>query len=770
MEEKNTPDFDLESILSEFGAGSDSPEGMPEPAEESAAPEAEPVADTPAEEVPENTAGNTPDAPAEEPANDEAIVEEAAAEEAPAEETAENTNEAEEAQPAAETIRFEPVVAPADAEDLSATKPIPEGLDDTKLLPNAAPKDILAELDAEDLSATKSIPDGLADTKLLPDIASEDALSELDTEDLRDTRVMDLLADEIGETDIPVSTDVTGEDNPAVQEQARSRLQILKSKLVAGPEKRYYDLSEQGLGRLQLGIVIQLVITALCLVMAVLFELDKIPENRMRFMIFSQVLAMLVSALIGSDMMIDAVSDLMHGQFCPNVLLTLTFPACLADAVFCLIEKRVPCCGAFALSMAFALMGRYFNRASEMSQMDTLRKAVNLTGIRRQKDYFEGKAAILRGQGELEDVWDTYGQLTTPERIQNVFSIVCFFLCIAIAAVAAVFNGPALGVQALATSLMVAAPAAAFISLSRPAHLLEKRLHMVGTVICGWQGVKDLKGKALFPIFDADLFPGNTTKLNGVKFHGTRRPEDVISYTGSVMLEAENALSPVFARLMENRSCPDLVVLNFLDYGTGFSGEVRGETVLVGTHEFLESMGVEIPSGTVVAQGVYAAISGKLVAVYALTYAKMRSAAAGLVSLNATRRITPVILNRDFMITPAFLQEKFHMHTKRMVFPDNERKHELLQIQPDPLTRVSALSTRTDLVSSVYAVSGASVLNASTYVGLVLNIVSIALGLLIMGALGYLGAQHLLTPIRVMLYELIWLVPCWLVTEWTRTV
>ena len=37
--------------------------------------------------------------------------------------------------------------------------------------------------------------------------------------------------------------------------------------------------------------------------------------------------------------------------------------------------------------------------------------------------------------------------------------------------------------------------------------VLEKRLHMVGTVLCGWEGVKGLSGKAAFPLRDEDLFP-----------------------------------------------------------------------------------------------------------------------------------------------------------------------------------------------------------------------------------------------------------------------
>ena len=37
-------------------------------------------------------------------------------------------------------------------------------------------------------------------------------------------------------------------------------------------------------------------------------------------------------------------------------------------------------------------------------------------------------------------------------------------------------------------------------------------------------------------------------------------------------------------------------------------------------------------------------------------------------------------------------------------------------------------------------------------------------------ALGYLGSVTLLTPTNVLLYQLVWLIPGLLLTEWTRTV
>ena len=85
-------------------------------------------------------------------------------------------------------------------------------------------------------------------------------------------------------------------------------------------------------------------------------------------------------------------------------------------------------------------------------------------------------------------------------------------------------------------------------------------------------------------------------------------------------------------------------------------------------------MGVEIPEGTMVNQAVYAAIDGELCAVYAMSYAKMRSAAAGLVTLNSYRKVTPVMLCGDFMLTEEFIRNKFDIKTRRIVFPTREER------------------------------------------------------------------------------------------------
>ncbi len=551
----------------------------------------------------------------------------------------------------------------------------------------------------------------------------------------------------------------------------RSRLRELKKQLVAGPERRYYELSEMGTAKSQIALLVNLVVVVLCAGVAALSAFGLVPENRMKLVIFSQVLAMLVSALLGSNLMLDSLGDLLRGRFTVGTLMTLTFAACLVDSVFCLQELRIPCCAAFSLEMAMAMWARLQRHNSEMAQMDTMRKAVRLHGIVRVENYYDGKDGLLRKEGEVADFMDTYSRMSSPEFVQSVYALLALLVCVGIAVFAGISHGTSFAVQILSTSLLVAVPASFFVSITRPMAILEARLHMVGTVLCGWEGVKDLCGKAYFPLSDQDLFPQGSTKLNGVKFYGQHSPDEVVSYTASLIRVAGGGLVPVFDQLLASRSGRVYPVENYRNYGDGgIGGEVEGVPVLVGTLSFLQDMGIAVPEGSMIAQAVYVAVDGELSAVYAISYAKMRSAAAGLVTLCGYRKLRPLKLCGDFMLTEEFLRSKFNIKTNRIVFADRDTSQRLAQHPISPDEPVLALTTREELLSVAYAITGARSLRQATKLGVIIHMLGGCLGLVIMLALAYLGRTDLLTPANILLYQLVWAVPGLLVTEWTRVV
>ena len=202
----------------------------------------------------------------------------------------------------------------------------------------------------------------------------------------------------------------------------------------------------------------------------------------------------------------------------------------------------------------------------------------------------------------------------------------------------------------------------------------------------------------------------------------------------------------------------------------GISGEIGDDAVLVGTLEFMQDMGVDMGQGTRVSQAVYAAIDGELCGVFAVSYQKAKSSAAGLRTLCGYRGLTPVVACEDFMLTESFVQGKFGIRTRRMAFPDREARRELAQREPEDTDTVVALTTKEGLAPKAFAVTGARVLKSALQAGVVIHMVGGILGLLMMAALAYVGVENILTPSNILLYELLWMVPGLLVTEWTRSI
>ena len=551
----------------------------------------------------------------------------------------------------------------------------------------------------------------------------------------------------------------------------RSRLKELRQKLVNGPERRYYTLTEKGVGKLQMAALLCFVIFAVTALTTALFAFGLVPENRMRLVIFLQLLAMLLSALLGCYRLTAGLGSLLRLRFTPDTLLAVTFAVCCVDGVLCLRELRLPCCAAFSLEMTMSLWAEYQKRSTEIGEMDTMRRATTLDSVARVPDLYEGRPGYRTGKGEVEDFMDQCDVPSAPERVLGWYALAGLLVSLAVGVLGYARHGLSFGIQVCAAALLVCMPATAFITLSRPKAILEKRLHKLGAVLCGWKGIRAVNRNAVYPLDDRDLFPVGAAKLNGVKFYGKRDPDQVVAYAAALIQANGGALAPVFRQLLDSRGGRVYTAGNQNRYGGGgIGGEVNGEAVLVGTLEFMHDMGVEMGPGTKVSQAVYAAIDGELCGVFAVNYGRSKSSAAGLRTLCGCRGLTPVVIAEDFMITESFLRGRFGVNTRRMAFPSGPVRQEIALHEPGEEADVVALTTKEGLAPKAYALTGAWVLRGAMKAGVAIHMAGGILGLLIMAALAYIGAAGLLTPANLLLYELVWMLPGLLVTEWTRVV
>lgn len=550
----------------------------------------------------------------------------------------------------------------------------------------------------------------------------------------------------------------------------RSRLQELKRKLVAGPEKEYYALAELGLGKLQIAIFFCAVITLISAAATIMFAFNLVPENRLRLMVFSQFFVMLLAAFFGCYQLLEGVLDLLHKRFSLNTLLVFTFILCCADGIICFSQLRVPCCAAFSLQMTMSLWSAYHKRNTSLGQLDTMRKATRLDSISAVENYYAESKGLLRGEGQVEHFMDTYQQPAHLEKVLSVYAIAALCVSLAVGVAAGMLHGVFAGIQVAAVTTLAAMPASMLITLSRPMAVLERRLHTLGTVLCGWQGVEALSGNAVFPLEHADLFPADTVKMNGVKFFGNRQPDEIIAYATALICAEGGNLAPVFEHLLESRNGMHYTAEAFTAYEDGGIGAmVNSEPVLAGNLAFLKESGVEVPEGIRVNQAVCVAIEGELCGLFAISYEQDRAAAAGLNTLCGYRGLRPVLTTDDFMVDAAFIRDKFSVNTKRLLLlPREERAALHQQILPEE-TPAAALVTGDGFAPFAYAATGARTLKSAAIAGVTVHMVGGILGIVMMIVLTVIGALHLLTPANLFLYELVWILPGILISQWTRT-
>ena len=564
-----------------------------------------------------------------------------------------------------------------------------------------------------------------------------------------------------------------------IQFQPRSRLRELKRKLVAGPEKRFYQLSEKGVGKLQAAIFLSLLVVLISAASTVMYAFGMVQEDRMRLMVFGQFLALLVSALLGSFQMIEGLMDLGKKRFTLNTMLAVTFVVCCVDGILCLRQLRVPCCAAFSLEVTMSLWSAYQRRSAEMAQMDTMRKAVYLDGVAVCPDYLDDKKGLLRTEGQVEDFMDHYAAPGKPEKLLDMFGMIAMFVALGIGVAAGVLKGSSAGVlqglstgvQVAAVSLLAAVPATGFISQSRPTWILEKRLHRLGTVLCGWRGVDALSGKAVFPITFQDLYPVEAVRMNGMKFFGSREPEQVMEYASAVITANGGGLADLFLQILDSHNGRHYDASDLCHYETGgVGGTVEGETVLIGSAGFLKEQNIDVPENVKLSYAVYVAIEGELSGLFAVSYEKTKTATAGLSTLNAYRKLYCALITNDFVLTHGFLRNKFGVKPKRFLLPEYETRAHLREKKAEEGTPASLMATARGLAPLAYGVTGARVLRTTCRLGAALHIIGGAVGLGIMILLVALGALDLLIPSNMFLYHLVWMIPGLLITEWTRSI
>ena len=173
--------------------------------------------------------------------------------------------------------------------------------------------------------------------------------------------------------------------------------------------------------------------------------------------------------------------------------------------------------------------------------------------------------------------------------------------------------------------------------------------------------------------------------------------------------------------------------------------------MLFGTASFCRKMGVTLPSGLKLQTGMFLAVDGVLIAVFAVKYMAAENVDWALHAL-ARAHITPVLAVRDGNITPSLLKRKFGTDA-RAVYPQLSTR---LALSEREGSRPCALIYREGLTPYAELAVGSKRLCRAVRLGNVLSLVASAAGTLLSFYLSFVAAYALFTPLKLALFLLLW--------------
>ena len=290
-----------------------------------------------------------------------------------------------------------------------------------------------------------------------------------------------------------------------------------------------------------------------------------------------------------------------------------------------------------------------------------------------------------------------------------------------------------------------------------PMYYLSRRLGRSGCAAAGYAGARAVSRSRRLILTDDDLFPPGTVTLNGYKVFGEERAR-AVSYAASVAKAAGSSLTPLLERQLTAEGGFHLPVewLNYCEEG-GVEANIRGETVLMGSAYFMKKRRVALPRDMKLSTGVFLAVDGALTAVFAVKYQPSRNAEWALRTLKRFH-ITPVLAVRSGNVTPGLIKRKFGVDA-RPVYPDVSTRLALAQLAEQRGEQPYVIVCREGLMPLVESVAGSRRAVKAVRTATILGYIGAAVGVALAYYLTSIGNFALLTPIAMVVYQLLWLLP-----------
>ena len=522
------------------------------------------------------------------------------------------------------------------------------------------------------------------------------------------------------------------------------------------PDKaaRFYDKHIAGL-RLRTRIAF-----VLCVLMAYISYGLPVPGALADAGVKSAVcLIMMISVMFcGLDIITTGIMSIVRFKLHASALIAISCLLCMIDAFLSaasVSEKVVPFCVIPALTIAFTLLGSVMNARSNKIILNTAAASKHPYVVTAEAELSGGDITLVKGRKPLDGIVRRTEEDGPDESVLGVLTPYFVVAALVLSIIAAVISKDFSSFAHILSGIFVcAAPIAMLITFPMPFFISIKSLIRSGSTIAGWSGLYDIgKAKHLI-VTDGDLFPKGCVKISRTRVFAGMEPERIISFAGSIISASGSAMVHPFAELMRKAGGGLMPVEAFSVHESGgLTAMIDGEDVYCGNAAFMRLMGVVLPEKYVLNNGVYIAVASVICGVFEMEYTASDAVKSALEELVGSDRHA-IFAVRDFNITPSMLSVKFDMPTDGFDFPPYSERYAISGAEPSEASKPAALISREGLSALVSLADHGKMLFSRIRLSVMLSVVSAVVGMLVMFILSLSALPSVVTALS---YLLAWL-------------
>lgn len=310
----------------------------------------------------------------------------------------------------------------------------------------------------------------------------------------------------------------------------------------------------------------------------------------------------------------------------------------------------------------------------------------------------------------------------------------------------------------------VAIPVSTLLAVNLPVRKLCKKLLSFGSMLSGYPSIKQFCDSTAIMIDSNELFPADSIELEGIKTYEDYNVDESLLCGIAILKEAQNPIANAFDSVVAetHETLPEVESVLYEDE-MGLVGWINSERILVGSRKLMEKYSVETPRieyeekyTSKGRQVTYLSRAGRLVAMFVTRYHADPELKAELQRAE-TNGISFLIRTTDYNITNDLIAELYTLFYRSIKVLPTGLGNVLKETQGTvEETSRSYLITGGKASSLARAVSGSVKIKHNISLAIVIQLISVILGILLAATLVLYAGVGVMGSLEVLIYALFW--------------